>query len=66
MPGSIWSGSARWAKDFGTRQSVDTQKAFVAQYQPAVLRDQATIDNAKVQLGYDLVAAQWPDRCSFD
>jgi multidrug efflux system membrane fusion protein len=43
------------ARDFATRQSVDTQKALVAQYQAAIQRDQATIDNAKVQLGYTTI-----------
>jgi membrane fusion protein, multidrug efflux system len=45
------------AKDFATRQSVDTQRALVAQYQAAVARDQATIDNAKVQLGYTKIVS---------
>jgi multidrug efflux system membrane fusion protein len=45
------------AKDFATRQSVDTQKALVAQYQAAIQRDQATIDNAKVQLGYTTISS---------
>lgn len=44
-------------KEFATRQSVDTQKALVAQYQAAIARDQAVIDNAHVQLGYtDIVS----------
>jgi membrane fusion protein, multidrug efflux system len=43
------------ARDFATRQSVDTQKALVAQYQAAIKRDQATIDNANVQLGYTTI-----------
>jgi membrane fusion protein, multidrug efflux system len=43
------------ARDFATRQSVDTQKALVAQYQAAIQRDQATIDNAKLQLGYTTI-----------
>jgi membrane fusion protein, multidrug efflux system len=45
------------ARDFATRQSVDTQKALVAQYQAATARDQATIDNAKVQLGYTRIVS---------
>jgi membrane fusion protein, multidrug efflux system len=45
------------AKDFATHQSVDTQKALVAQFQAAVLRDRATIDNAKVQLGYTTISS---------
>jgi multidrug resistance efflux pump len=34
------------AKEFASRQSVDTQKALVAQYQAAIQRDEAAIDNA--------------------
>jgi membrane fusion protein, multidrug efflux system len=49
--------NGRVAKDFATRQSVDTQKAPVAQYQAAIQRDQATIDNAKVQLGYTTITS---------
>ncbi len=45
------------AKDFATRQSVDTQKAMVAQYQAAVAHDEAVIDNAKVQLGYTTITS---------
>jgi multidrug efflux system membrane fusion protein len=44
-------------KEFATRQSVDTQKALVAQYQAAIARDQAVIDNARVQLGYATIAS---------
>jgi membrane fusion protein, multidrug efflux system len=44
-------------KEFATRQSVDTQKALVAQYQAAIARDQAVIDNARVQLGYTTIAS---------
>jgi multidrug efflux system membrane fusion protein len=43
------------AKDFATRQSVDTHRALVAQYNAAIRRDQATIDNATVQLGYTTI-----------
>jgi multidrug efflux system membrane fusion protein len=49
--------SALVAKDFATRQSVDTQKALVAQHHAAIQRDQAAIDNAKVQLGYTTISA---------
>jgi multidrug efflux system membrane fusion protein len=42
-------------KEFATRQSVDTQRALVAQYQAAIQRDEAAIDNAKVSLGYTKV-----------
>lgn len=44
-------------KEFATRQSVDTQKALVAQYEAAILRDQAAIDNARVSLGYTTVVS---------
>jgi membrane fusion protein, multidrug efflux system len=44
-------------KDFATRQSVDTQKALVAQYQAAIAHDEAVIDNAKVQLGYTTITS---------
>jgi membrane fusion protein, multidrug efflux system len=45
------------AREFASRQSVDTQNALVAQLQAAVLHDQAIIDNAQVQLGYTTIAA---------
>jgi membrane fusion protein, multidrug efflux system len=45
------------AKDFATGQSVDTQKALVAQYQATVAHDEAVIDNAKVQLGYTTITS---------
>ena len=44
-------------KDFATHQSVDTQKALVAQYQAAIQHDQAAIDNAQVQLGYTTITS---------
>ncbi len=44
-------------KEFATHQSVDTQKALVGQYQAAIQRDQAAIDNAKVQLGYTTITS---------
>ena len=44
-------------KEFASRQSVDTQKALVAQYEAAILRDQAAIDNARVQLGYTTITS---------
>jgi membrane fusion protein, multidrug efflux system len=44
-------------KEFATRQSVDTQKALVAQYQAAIAHDQAVIDNARVQLGYTTIVS---------
>jgi membrane fusion protein, multidrug efflux system len=44
-------------KEFATRQSVDTQKALVAQYQAAIERDQASIENAQVLLGYTTITS---------
>ena len=44
-------------REFATRQSVDTQKATVAQFEAALQGDQATIDNARVQLGYTTITA---------
>jgi multidrug efflux system membrane fusion protein len=44
-------------KEFATHQSVDTQKALVGQYQAAIQRDQAAIDNASVQLGYTTISS---------
>jgi membrane fusion protein, multidrug efflux system len=44
-------------KEFATRQSVDTQRALVRQYQAAIQRDQAAIDNATVQLGYTTISS---------
>lgn len=45
------------SREFASRQSVDTQRANVAQLEAAVQGDQATIDNAKVQLGYTTIVA---------
>src|SRR5882672_4269508 len=44
-------------REFATRQSVDTQKATVAQFEAALQGDQAAIDNARVQLGYTTITA---------
>jgi membrane fusion protein, multidrug efflux system len=44
-------------REFASRQSVDTQTALVSQYQAAILRDQAVIDNARVQLDYTKIVA---------
>ena len=44
-------------REFATRQSVDTQKAQVAQLEAALQGDQAAIDNARVQLGYTTITA---------
>jgi len=40
-----------------TQQSVDTQKALVAQLEANIQADQAAIDNATVQLGYTAITA---------
>jgi multidrug efflux system membrane fusion protein len=50
------------AKEFASRQSVDTQKALVAQYQAAIAHDQAVIDNARVQLGYTTIVSPFAGR----
>jgi len=42
---------------YASRQSVDTQTATVRQLEAAVKGDQATIDSAKVQLGYTTIAS---------
>jgi multidrug efflux system membrane fusion protein len=44
-------------REFASRQSVDTQKAQVAQLKAAVQRDAAAIDNASVLLGYTTIRA---------
>ena len=44
-------------REFATPQSVDTQKAQVAQLEAALQGDQAAIDNARVQLGYTTITA---------
>src|SRR5215813_1158120 len=43
------------ARDFASKQTVDTQRALVAQLEAAVQGDQAAIDNASVQLGYTTI-----------
>lgn len=45
------------AKEFATRQQLDTQKALVVQLEAAVRGDQAAIDNARTQLGYTRITA---------
>jgi membrane fusion protein, multidrug efflux system len=45
------------AREFATRQSVDTQRALVAQLEAAVQGDQAAIDSAEVQLGYTTIVS---------
>ena len=44
-------------KEYATRQSVDTQKALVAQVTAQLASDQAQIDAAKLQLGYATIKA---------
>jgi multidrug efflux system membrane fusion protein len=44
-------------RDFATRQSVDTQKALVDQFEAAVQGDAAQIDTARIQLGYATVTS---------
>jgi membrane fusion protein, multidrug efflux system len=45
------------AKDYATRQSVDTQKALVAQLEASVRGDQVAIENAQTQLSYTTIAS---------
>ena len=42
---------------YATRQNLDTQRALVQQLEAAVQGDQATIDNATVQLGYSTITS---------
>src|SRR5579859_3587734 len=44
-------------KEYATRQSVDTQKALVAQVTAQMAADQAQIDAARLQLGYASIRA---------
>jgi len=44
-------------KEFATRQQLDTQKALVAQLEATIRGDQASIDNARTQLGYTRITA---------
>jgi membrane fusion protein, multidrug efflux system len=44
-------------REFATRQTVDTQRALVAQLEAAVQGAQAAIDNADVQLGYTTIVS---------
>ena len=44
-------------RDFASKQSLDTQRALVAQLTATLQGDQASIDNAKVQLGYTTIHA---------
>jgi membrane fusion protein, multidrug efflux system len=45
------------AKDYATRQSVDTQKALVAQLEASIRGDQAAIENAQTQLSYTTITS---------
>jgi multidrug efflux system membrane fusion protein len=48
-----------------TGQSVDTQRALVAQLEANIQADQAAIDNATVQLGYTTITAPIAGRTGF-
>jgi multidrug efflux system membrane fusion protein len=43
------------ARDFATKQSVESQQALVAELAAALQGDQALVDNAAVQLGYTTI-----------
>lgn len=45
------------AKDYATRQSVDTQQALIAQLQATIRGDQAAIENARTQLSYTSIVS---------
>src|ERR1700733_14190688 len=45
------------AKDYATRQSVDTQHALIAQYEASIRGDQAAIENAETQLSYTSIVS---------
>jgi len=45
------------AREYASKQTVDTQRALVMQLEAAVQGDQAMIDNATVQLGYTTVVS---------
>ena len=58
MPNSISIAYAHvGGQDFATRQSVDTQKALVTQYQAAIMHDEAVMDDGKFQLGYTTITS---------
>src|SRR6202043_963172 len=44
-------------RQFATQQTVDNEKALVAQLQATIQGDEAAIENARVQLGYTTVTA---------
>lgn len=45
------------ARQYATQQSLDTQKALVAQLEAALKGDQAMIETAQIQLGYTTIVA---------
>ena len=45
------------AREYATRQNLDTQRALVLQLEAAIQGDQAAIDNATVQLGYATITS---------
>jgi len=49
--------SALAQKDFASRQQVDTQAATVNRFQGVVSADQASIDEAKINLGYSVITS---------
>lgn len=52
-------------RDFSSRQQGDTQRAQVAQLQAQIKGDQATIENAQVQLGYTMIRSPVDGRVGF-
>jgi multidrug efflux system membrane fusion protein len=44
-------------REYATRQNLDTQRALVSQLEAAIQGDQASIDNATVQLGYATITS---------
>jgi multidrug efflux system membrane fusion protein len=52
-------------KDFSSRQQSDTQKSQVAQFQALIQADQASIDNARVQLDYASIRSPIDGRAGF-
>jgi membrane fusion protein, multidrug efflux system len=49
--------SSLLAKDYATRQSVDTQQALIAQLEATIRGDQAAIENAETQLSYTSIVS---------
>jgi multidrug efflux system membrane fusion protein len=52
-------------KDYSSRQQFDTQKSQVAQFQALIQADQASIDNARVQLDYASIRSPIDGRAGF-